>query len=91
MRSPPPCFDVSASGAPLVIDVSLLGTAFWVMAPDPIVNRGRTRDGRRLFLNVLQPDRYWPDLCRHLGRPELIDLGLGWEEIAAAKDAGAIG
>src|SRR5581483_11865147 len=67
--------------APLV-DVSLLGTAAWVMAPDvvasrllgfdlpagdrtqapnPIVNSYRTKDGRWLFLNMLQPDRYWPD------------------------------
>jgi crotonobetainyl-CoA:carnitine CoA-transferase CaiB-like acyl-CoA transferase len=39
--------------------------------PNPIVNSYRTRDGRWLFLNMLQPDRYWPDLCRRLGRPEL--------------------
>ncbi|HZP43796.1 MAG TPA: CoA transferase [Candidatus Binatia bacterium] len=77
--------------APLV-DVSLLGTAAWVMAPDvvasrllgfdlpagdrtqapnPIVNSYRTKDGRWLFLNMLQPDRYWPDLCARLGRPDL--------------------
>jgi crotonobetainyl-CoA:carnitine CoA-transferase CaiB-like acyl-CoA transferase len=76
-----------------VVDVSLLGTAMWVMAPDiiasqllgfdlpagdrtqapnPIVNSYRTRDGRWLFLNMLQPDRFWPDLCTRLGRPDLI-------------------
>ena len=22
---------------------------------------------------MLQPDRFWPDLCRRIGRPELID------------------
>src|SRR5439155_1372283 len=79
--------------ATAAVDVSLLGTAMWIMAPDiiatrllgidlpvsdrtqppnPIVNSYRTRDGRWLFLNMLQPDRYWPDLCRHLGRPDLI-------------------
>jgi crotonobetainyl-CoA:carnitine CoA-transferase CaiB-like acyl-CoA transferase len=78
--------------APLV-DVSLLGTAMWIMAPDivatkllgfdlpgfdrtqspnPIVNSYRTKDGRWLFLNMLQPDRFWADLCTHLGRPDLI-------------------
>ncbi len=81
------------TGEPSVVDVSLLGTAMWVLAPDiiaskllgfdlplpdrtqapnPIVNSYRTADGRWLFLNMLQPDRYWPDLCTRLGRPELI-------------------
>jgi crotonobetainyl-CoA:carnitine CoA-transferase CaiB-like acyl-CoA transferase len=81
------------SGEPSVVDVSLLGTAMWIMAPDiiatklisgpmpsftradspnPIVNSYKTKDGRWLFLNMLQPDRFWPDLCRRLGRPELI-------------------
>jgi crotonobetainyl-CoA:carnitine CoA-transferase CaiB-like acyl-CoA transferase len=40
-------------------------------APNPIVNSYRTKDGRWLFLNMLQPDRYWDDLCRHLERPDL--------------------
>jgi crotonobetainyl-CoA:carnitine CoA-transferase CaiB-like acyl-CoA transferase len=82
------------SGEPSVVDVSLLGTAMWIMAPDiiatkllngpmpqftradapnPIVNSYRSKDGRWLFLNMLQPDRFWLDLCRRLGRPELID------------------
>jgi crotonobetainyl-CoA:carnitine CoA-transferase CaiB-like acyl-CoA transferase len=82
------------SGEPSVVDLSLLGTAMWVLAPDiiasklmqgdfpkfdrssapnPIVNSYRTKDGRWLFLNMLQPDRFWPDLCRRLGRPDLLD------------------
>ena len=40
-------------------------------APNPIVNSYRTKDGRWLFLNMLQPDRYWDDLCRHLERSDL--------------------
>ena len=81
------------TGTSSVVDVSLLGTAMWIMGPDiiaskllgidlpsgdrtqppnPIVNSYRTRDGRWLFLNMLQPDRYWPDLCRRLGRPDLV-------------------
>ena len=86
-------FHRERTGEPVVVDVSLLGTAMWIMAPDiiaskllgielpvsdrtqppnPIVNSYRTKDGRWLFLNMLQPDRYWPDLCRRLGRPDLI-------------------
>jgi len=81
------------TGEPAVVDISLLGTAMWVLAPDivatklmgtdmpsfdrtsapnPIVNSYRTKDGRWLFLNMLQPDRFWADLCRHLDRPDLI-------------------
>jgi formyl-CoA transferase len=41
-------------------------------APNPIVNSYRTKDGRWLFLNMLQPDRFWPDLCQRIGRPDLI-------------------
>ena len=82
------------TGEPSIVDLSLLGTAMWIMAPDiiatkllsgpmpqftradspnPIVNSYKTKDGRWLFLNMLQPDRFWPDLCRRLGRPELIE------------------
>ncbi len=81
------------TGEPSIVDVSLLGTAMWILAPDiiasdllamdlpagdrtqafnPIVNSYQTKDGRWLFLNMLQPDRFWPDLCTRLGRPELI-------------------
>jgi crotonobetainyl-CoA:carnitine CoA-transferase CaiB-like acyl-CoA transferase len=81
------------TGVPSLVDVSLLGTAMWILAPDivmtrltdqempafdraeapnPIVNSYRTQDGRWLFLNMLQPDRFWADLCRHLGRDDLI-------------------
>jgi crotonobetainyl-CoA:carnitine CoA-transferase CaiB-like acyl-CoA transferase len=87
-------FHRERTGEATLVDVSLLGTAMWLMAPDiiatklmggelpkferteapnPIVNGYRTKDGRWLFLNMLQPDRYWPDLCRRLGRDDLID------------------
>lgn len=82
------------TGEAPVVDVSLLGTAMWVLAPDivmskltdkgmpsfdrsqapnPIVNSYRTRDGRWVFLNMLQPDRYWADFCRHVGREDMIE------------------
>lgn len=82
------------NGEAPVVDVSLLGTAMWVMAPDivatkmlgfdlpvgdrsmpmnPIVNSYKTKDGRWIFLNMLQSDRDWPGLCHCLGRRELVD------------------
>ena len=83
------------TGTPSVVDVSLLATALWNLAPDvvaaklyedvelptfdadappnPLVGLYRTGDGRYLSLVLLESDRFWPDLCRHLGRPELID------------------
>jgi formyl-CoA transferase len=40
---------------------------------NPLVNFFPTKDDRWLCLVFLQADRWWPDLARHLGRPELID------------------
>jgi crotonobetainyl-CoA:carnitine CoA-transferase CaiB-like acyl-CoA transferase len=40
---------------------------------NPLVNPYRTSDGRWLMLTLLTPDPYWPDLCVHLGRMDLID------------------
>ena len=40
---------------------------------NPLVSSYRTKDGRWLWLCFTQPDRWWPDLCRHLKRPDLID------------------
>jgi crotonobetainyl-CoA:carnitine CoA-transferase CaiB-like acyl-CoA transferase len=82
------------TGEPSVVDISLLATACWVLAPDitaapfiprfpsggdrrqmpnPLVGQYKTKDERWLILIMLQPDRFWPDLCRHLGRADLID------------------
>ena len=85
------------TGEPAVVDISLLATAMWTLAPDitmaralaalsgrmprfdrrmspnPIVNAYPTKDGRWIMLIMLQSDRNWPDLCRHLGRPDLCD------------------
>ncbi len=86
-------FRRARTGEPSIVDVSLLGTAMWILAPDivlarftdqempvfdraqapnPIVNSYKTKDGRWLFLNMLQPDRFWADLCRHIDRPDMI-------------------
>jgi crotonobetainyl-CoA:carnitine CoA-transferase CaiB-like acyl-CoA transferase len=41
--------------------------------PNPLVGTYPTKDGRFLILVLLQADRYWPDLCKHLDRPDLLD------------------
>jgi crotonobetainyl-CoA:carnitine CoA-transferase CaiB-like acyl-CoA transferase len=86
-------FHRERTGEPSVVDVSLLGTAMWILAPDivlakftdqempafdraqapnPIVNSYKTKDGRWVFLNMLQPDRFWADFCAHIDRPDMI-------------------
>jgi len=41
-------------------------------AHNPIVNQYRTKDGRWIALCLLF-DAWWPDLARHLGRPDLLE------------------
>jgi len=43
------------------------------MPVNPMIGNFRTADDRWINLTMLQPGRYWADLCRHLGVPELID------------------
>jgi crotonobetainyl-CoA:carnitine CoA-transferase CaiB-like acyl-CoA transferase len=38
-----------------------------------LVNYFPTKDERWVCLVFLQADRWWPDLCRHLDRPDLVD------------------
>lgn len=40
---------------------------------NPINAAYRTADGRFLQLVMLEADRLWPDLCRRIGRPDLVD------------------
>ncbi|MFC5747500.1 CaiB/BaiF CoA transferase family protein [Actinomadura rugatobispora] len=40
---------------------------------NPIGWSYRTADGRWIALMMIESDRWWPDLCRHLDRPDLID------------------
>jgi crotonobetainyl-CoA:carnitine CoA-transferase CaiB-like acyl-CoA transferase len=42
-------------------------------APNALWNHYRCADDKWLALGMLQADRYWKDLCRALGRPELAD------------------
>lgn len=38
---------------------------------NPLWNHYQCGDGRWICLGMLQPDRYWADFCRAIGRPEL--------------------
>jgi crotonobetainyl-CoA:carnitine CoA-transferase CaiB-like acyl-CoA transferase len=40
--------------------------------PNPLVGVYRTKDGRHIQLVFLEADRYWPDLCRVIGREDLL-------------------
>ena len=41
-------------------------------SPNPLVGSYQTKDGRFLSFMLLQSDRFWPELCEHIGRPDLI-------------------
>ena len=40
---------------------------------NPLTGLYRTSDGRYLSLVMLQPTKFWADVCEHIGRPELAD------------------
>ena len=39
--------------------------------PNPLMSSYRTRDGRFVSLQMLSPERYWPDLCKAIGQPDM--------------------
>jgi crotonobetainyl-CoA:carnitine CoA-transferase CaiB-like acyl-CoA transferase len=43
------------------------------MGVNPLVGTYTTADGRGVTFSMLQAGRYWPELCRHVGREDLID------------------
>jgi crotonobetainyl-CoA:carnitine CoA-transferase CaiB-like acyl-CoA transferase len=51
----------------------LPGPGSRTQVPNPLVGSFRCRDDRFVTLCFLQPDRHWPELCRAIGRPELVD------------------
>jgi crotonobetainyl-CoA:carnitine CoA-transferase CaiB-like acyl-CoA transferase len=55
-------------------------------APNPIINCFKTKDGRWIWLLLLQGDRHWPDLCAALGRPDLLTNDR-WNNIIKRRDA----
>jgi crotonobetainyl-CoA:carnitine CoA-transferase CaiB-like acyl-CoA transferase len=40
-------------------------------APNPAGNAYKTKDGRWLLLMMLQADKHWADLCKHIDRPDM--------------------
>jgi CoA:oxalate CoA-transferase len=58
-------------------------------ASNPLWNHYRCGDGGWICLGMLQPDRYWADFCRVLGRPELADDERFTDLRARAANAGA--
>ncbi len=81
----PSVVDVSLLGSGLWsmgmgIASSLLAGRAWEGAPtgttasvNPLSHLYRTSDDRYLSLVMLQPTRYWADVCHHLDRPDLAD------------------
>ncbi len=83
------------TGKGITVDVSLLASGIWQLAPDiaatswlgraprktdtakalasPLVASYLTSDERHLQLVMLEERRYWPNLCRALGREDLVE------------------
>lgn len=40
--------------------------------PNPLAGLYRTQDGRHIQIAFLESDRYWPDFCQLIDRPDLI-------------------
>ena len=60
---------------------------------NPIVGTFRTSDDRFINLTMLQPGRYWADICRHIDREEMIEdarFAEAEQLMANAAEAGAI-
>lgn len=60
---------------------------------NPIIGVFATSDGRFVNLTMLQPGRYWADVCRHIGRDDCIDderFDSAEKLMANAAEAGAI-
>lgn len=55
---------------------------------NPLVGVYATADDRYLSFVMMQPDKYWADVCRHIDRPELADdpRFVDVEQIAANTD-----
>ncbi len=80
----PSVVDISLLGlgtwnmAPDIVAQGLLGEQGLVRftvddMPNPLMNYYRTGDGRLIQLMMLQADRFWPDVCRIVERPDMVD------------------
>lgn len=60
---------------------------------NPVIGNFRTSDDRWINLTMLQPGRYWADVCRHLDIPEFIDderFDSGEKLMSRAAEAGQL-
>ena len=62
---------MTISGAS-VLDVDELPYQGHFQSPNPLTNQYRTKDGHFVALGFLQADRYWPEFCMVVDRPEWI-------------------
>jgi len=78
----PSVVDVSLLGAAMwvassdIIYSSVLGQDFSTVerpATNPISNKYLTQDNRWITLAMLASDRWWPEVCRHIDRSDLIN------------------
>lgn len=89
-------FKARATGAPSVVDVSLLASAMWTVAgdvapalavsngepgpdelapstpPPALIGGYRTSDDRFITLAIIQPSLHFGELCRRIGREDLL-------------------
>src|SRR5579875_2597690 len=58
---------------------------------NPLVGLYTTSDGRYISLVMMQPDKFWADVCRHIDRPDLVDdPRFATTELIAANTAEAV-
>jgi crotonobetainyl-CoA:carnitine CoA-transferase CaiB-like acyl-CoA transferase len=55
---------------------------------NPVVGAYRTKDDRFISLMLLQSDKFWPDFCDRLGRPDMITDERFVDSAARATNAG---
>ncbi len=58
---------------------------------NPLVGLYTTSDGRYISMVMMQPDKYWADVCQHIDRPDLADdARFVSTELIAANTAEAV-
>jgi crotonobetainyl-CoA:carnitine CoA-transferase CaiB-like acyl-CoA transferase len=73
---------VGVYGNALSVDLSMMtgkpwlpqavGRAATAEVKNPLIGFYRTSDGRWLMLSMMQPAKYWAEVCQHLDREELV-------------------
>jgi crotonobetainyl-CoA:carnitine CoA-transferase CaiB-like acyl-CoA transferase len=65
--------DTMPQNPPLTPNATVAGKSMRVPVPNPLVCTYRCKDSRFLNLVLLQSDRFWPELCEKMGRPDIVD------------------